>query len=84
MFTVLPQVAAWIRRTHSSFAGLPAADCLQVLGWLNGQIMTTPAVGATYKARTDSQHGDLNTLLYIGRDDRGAWIIQEQVDRGQV
>lgn len=80
-FGHLPHVAAWIRRTHSTFAGLPAADCLQVLGRLNYQISNSAQIGATYTAMTDAQHGSLNTLLYVGRDDRGGWIIQEQINR---
>ena len=82
-FTHLPQAATWINRTHASFAGLPAADALRVLGDLNYQIMNSPVVGATYYARTNADHGYLPTLLYIGRDKRGFWEIIEQVDKGQ-
>lgn len=82
-FTHLPQVARWIRRTHDTFAGLPALDCMRVLSDLNHRINTSPVVGATYRAETAAEYGQLKTLLYIGRDDRGAWELREQIDRGQ-
>ena len=48
IFTHLPAVANFIRRTHESFAGLPVDNALTVLGNVNANMMDFPAmVGAT-------------------------------------
>lgn len=78
-FTHLPQLARFIRRTHSTFAGSHAENALSVLGDMNLSMKLFPAmVGATFEARTNSEHGDLATLVEINRLPQGGWTYAER------
>ena len=79
-FTHLPQLARFIRRTHSTFAGSNVENALSVLGDMNLSMKLFPAmVGATFEARTNSDHGDLATLVEINRMPQGGWHYTERI-----
>ena len=79
-FTHLPQLARFIRRTHSMFAGSHVENALSVLGDMNLSMKLFPAmVGATFEARTNSDHGDLATLVEINRLPQGGWHYTERI-----
>ena len=80
IFTHLPQLARFIRRTHSTFAGSNVENTLSVLGDMNLSMKLFPAmVGATFEARTNSDHGDLATLVEINRLPQGGWHYTERI-----
>ena len=82
LFTHLPQLANFIKRTHSRFAILKADKCLTVLGKMNAAMQSDRAMcGATFRAVTDCEHGSLNTLITINRLPSGAWEYTEVVAR---
>lgn len=79
-FTYLPQLAQFIRRTHSTFAGEPSAVALQVLGDMNAAMIQFPAmVGVTFEAETDADHGSLKTEIEINHLPQGGWNYTERV-----
>ena len=74
LFTTLPTLANFIRRTHSRFAILKADKCLTILGKMNAAIMNDPAMcGATFRAVTNAEHGIITTYITINKLPSGAW-----------
>lgn len=77
-FTHLPQLAAYIRSTHCSFAGTFTSDALAVLASMKTQMeANTALVGITYDAMTDASHGELNTMITISKLPAGGWEYTE-------
>lgn len=73
-FTHLPQIAHFIQRTHSSFAGLATDMALTILGNMNASMTAFPAIcGMTYEAMTDTDHGALDTFITISKLPQGGW-----------
>ena len=78
-FTHLPAVAAYIRRHHSEFAGLPVSEALRVLASAKAAMdSNTAIVGITYTAaQMISDAVQLDTYITIERDARGIWSVTE-------
>ena len=69
LFTTLPTLANFIRRTI-----LKADKCLTILGKMNAAIMNDPAMcGATFRAVTNAEHGNITTYITINKLPSGAW-----------
>ena len=83
IFTHLPAVANFIRRTHESFAGLPVDNALTVLGNVNANMMDFPAmVGATFEAVTNGNYGSIRTTVEINKLPSGGWEYIERREPG--
>lgn len=79
-FTHLPQIAAFIRSTHCSFAGTFTSEALAVLANMKAQMeANTALVGITYDAMTDASHGELNTMVTITKLPAGGYEYTEVV-----
>lgn len=80
IFTHLPAVARFIRRTHNSFAGLPVSETLAVLGSMNASMIGFPSMtGSTFEAMTGKEYGSLQTTIEINKVPSGGWEYIERV-----
>lgn len=80
-YTTISAVASHISRTHSAFAEMDINKMSAILDKFAAAISSDKAlVGATWKARTLPEYGDLNTLITINKLPNG-WECVEQIDR---
>ena len=78
-YAYLPQIERHIRKYHDTFAGCPADECLSILGNLNARISANGSalIGATYKAHLSAENGNVNTVIYVGKNANGTWEVIE-------
>lgn len=80
-FTYLPQIAHFIQRTHSTFAGFATDMALSILGNMNASMTAFPAIcGMTYEAMTDADHSEVNTFITISKLPQGGWQYTESTE----
>lgn len=74
------EMADFIKNTHKTFAGRPAADALGVLMRIADYFVKTPAcLSVNVEAETDEEHGGLRTVMNLVRHGV-VWDCSERID----
>ncbi len=80
-FATISAIADRIALHHSSFAEMSLDHMPELLNKFAAAFTKdTAMVGATWRAHTLPEYGDLNTLITINKLDNG-WELVEQVER---
>lgn len=84
-YAYLPMVAEHISRTHRTFAGRVAtrSNALSALGRAHGRMLMKDTCDATFRARTDEEHGNLRTEIELRKlfDKNGFTVGWDVIER---